>query len=259
MNKSRWSLIGLISLISLTALLFTGPVTASPQPQAFYNTPTPDLDGRIFYVVKPGDTCISVSLLNNIALDQLRTLNDLDEACVLNENQKLLIATVVVRPTTSQAPSETPALPSPTPFRGNGEVCVILFNDINGNAVAEEGEPAIAGGAVDISDRLGRVSLTGQSSASIEDPTCFEEMPEGQYNISMAAPDGYNPTTRMNYALEVRAGDSSKVDFGAQLSSQAAPTSVAEGGRSPLLAILGVLVVLAGVGVAIYARVSSRR
>lgn len=259
MNKSRWLLIGLLSLLSLLALLLTGPVSASPQPQAFYNTPTPDGNGRIFYTVKGGDTCISVSLLNNISLEQLRVLNDLDEACALNENQKLLIATVVVAPTSGPAPTETSVLPSPTPFRGNGEVCVILFNDINGNAVAEEGETAIAGGAVSITDRLGRVSLSGQSSASMEEPTCFAEIPEGDYNISMAVPEGYNPTTRMNFALELRAGDSSKLDFGAQLNSQAVPTSVAEGGRSPLLAILGVIVVLAGIGVGIYARTSARR
>ena len=97
-------------------------------------------------------------------------------------------------------PTETPLLPSPTPFQGNGEVCVILFNDINGNAVAEEGEAAIPNGAIDISDRMGRVSQTGTTSGSIEEPTCFQDLPEGDYNISLAVPDGYNPTTRMNYA-----------------------------------------------------------
>ena len=260
MNKSRWMLIGLLSLISLTALLLTGPVKASPQAQAFYNTPTPNAEGRIIYKVKAGDTCISVSLLNNISLDQLRTLNDLSEECVLNPDQILLIATVAPQATLSgTAPTETSALPSPTPFRGNGEVCVILFNDVNGNAVAEEGEAAIAGGAVSITDRLGRVSLSGQSSASFDEPTCFPEMPEGDYNVSVAVPEGYNPTTRMNYALALKAGDGSTLDFGAQLNSQALPTPVSEGGRSPLMGILGVAVVLAGIGLGIYARMNSRR
>ena len=257
MEKSRWLIIGMLGLIALAVLLLNGTVSASPQPQAAYNTPTPDANGRIFYQVKGGDTCISVSLLNNIPLDQLRTLNDLDEECALSENQLLLLATVAPPATPAQAPSETPAFPSPTPFRGNGEVCVVLFNDINGNALAEEGESTIPGGAIDISDRLGRVSLSGQTSASLEEPTCFQEMPEGDYNISVAIPEGYNPTTRMNYALTVKAGDQTQVDFGAQLSSQAVPVPVAEGGRSPLLAILGVIVVLAGIGLGVYARTSS--
>lgn len=72
-------------------------------------------------------------------------------------------------------------------------------------------------------------------------------------------PEGYNPTTRMNYALTLQAGNSSTLDFGAQLSSQALPTPVAEGGRSPLMGILGVAVVLAGIGLGIYARLSSHR
>ena len=136
---------------------------------------------------------------------------------------------------------------------------MVLFNDVNGNAVAEEGEAAISGGAIGITDRLGRVSLSGQSTASLEEPICFPELPEGDYNISVAVPEGYNPTTRMNYALALKAGNSSTLDFGAQLNSQALPTPVAEGGRSPLMGILGVAVVLAGLGLGIYARISSRR
>lgn len=260
MNKSRWMLIGLLSLISLTALLLTGPVKASPPAQAFYNTPTPDAAGMIIYTVKSGDTCISVALLNNIPLDQLRSLNDLNEDCILNPDQKLLIATVSPQATLlGPLPTATSALPSPTAFRGNGAVCVVLFNDVNGNAVAEESEPAVSGGAISVTDRLGRVSLSGQSTDSFEEPACFPELPEGDYNISVAVPDGYNPTTRMNYALTLQAGNSSTLDFGAQLSSQGLPTPVAEGGRSPLMGILGVAVVLAGLGLGIYARVSSRR
>lgn len=259
MKKSRGLLVGLLILISLTIFSLTGRVSASPQGQSFYSTPTPDADGRIFYIVKGGDTCITVSLLNNVTVDQLRVLNDLDADCLLTENQRLLIATTVPQPTAGAQPSPTSALPSPTPFRGNGEVCVILFNDINGDAVAEEGETAIPDGAIDLSDRLGKVSLTGRTSGSIDEPTCFEELPEGDYNISLAVPDGYNPTTRMNYALQVRAGDNTKIDFGAQLGSKAVPTPVAEGGRSPLLGILGAVVVLAGIGLGLYARKASHR
>jgi len=66
-------------------------------------------------------------------------------------------------------------------------------------------------------------------------------------------PDGYNPTTQLNYTLSVRAGETSNVDFGAQLSAAAQPLGPAEGGKSPLMGILGVLVVLAGGGLGFYA------
>ena len=87
---------------------------------------------------------------------------------------------------------------------------------------------------------------------SLDDIGCFEEIPEGEYNISVAAPEGYNPTTLMNYSLALQAGESSTLDFGAQISSLAVPTPVSEGGRSPVLGIMGGILVLAGAGMGIY-------
>lgn len=255
----RWFSAGLLvaGLIVFLSLSLIRP--ADTQAQVLYFTPTPNENGQIFYTVKEGDTCISVSLLNQVSLDELRRLNNLDAACVLITGTRLLLGTVEPQPTSAIQPTETPILPSPTPFRGTGRVCIVLFNDINGNALAEDGENAIPGGAVSITDRLGRVSLTGETSASLEAPTCFDNLEEGEYNISVAIPQGYNPTTLLNYALTVRAGDNSVLDFGAQLSSQAVPTPVSEGGRSPLMAVMGGIILLAGLGLAIYARLLSRK
>jgi hypothetical protein len=83
---------------------------------------------------------------------------------------------------------------------------------------------------------------------------CIEELPEGVYTISVAVPDGYNPTTVMNRELELKAGDISYVDFGAQASSETvaeAPAPQGEG-RSPVLLIAGAVVVLAGIGLGIF-------
>ena len=52
------------------------PAAASPAPQVVYSTPTPRPDGRIIYIVKKGDTCISISLLHRISEEQLRPLPD---------------------------------------------------------------------------------------------------------------------------------------------------------------------------------------
>ena len=71
--------------------------------------------------------------------------------------------------------------------------------------------------------------------------------------------DGESRQILRGVDLTVKAGDSSTIDFGAQPGSQAAETPVSEGGRSPLLGIIGIFVVLAGIGLGIYARVSSRR
>lgn len=260
MNRNR-RLISLLAVIALAVLAATlsWPAAESPQAQAFYYTPTPDADGRIMYVIKEGDTCISISLLNYVDLDTLRMLNNLDAACVLIPGQKLLLGTVSAPTPGGPTGTPTPILPSPTPFKGTGEVCIVLFNDINGNSLPETGEEAISDGAVSLTDRFGQVSLTGKTGASLEEPVCFSDLPEGEYNISVAVPEGYNPTTRMDYTLALRAGDRSTLDFGAQLSSLGEPEPVSEGGRSPLLGILGGLVLLAGIGLGIYARAATRR
>ena len=236
------------------------PVAASPQPQAYYLTPTPGADGRIIYTVKAGDTCISVTLLNNISLDQLRKLNNITGAeCPLIVGQKLVLG-IVENPTATPGPSPTPKplLPTPTPFNGNADVCILLYEDVNGNGTTETNESPLAGGAVSLTDRAGKVSLTGSTTGG-PDPLCFPKVPEGDYNISVAVPQGYNATTNTNYPLKVIAGDQIVLDFGAQLSAKAAPTPVSEGGRSPLLGILGGLLILGGIGLAVLLLTTRRR
>ena len=222
------------------------PVSASPAPQVL-PTPTAGSDGRILYTVQEGDSCISISLKTQVSEDQLRSLNNLDANCTVIAGQKLLLGVVAATtPTVTIISSPTPILPLATQSNGNGNVCVFLFNDINGNTMVDADETAIAGGAASLTNRSGSVSRTGTTDAS-GNPLCFNDLPEGDYNISMAPPEGYNSTTTMNYPLKLKAGDSDTVDFGAQDSSVASGGTGADSGntRSPLLAILGAALVLA--------------
>jgi murein DD-endopeptidase MepM/ murein hydrolase activator NlpD len=245
-------LAGLLALCGLLGLL-TAPVAAAPEEQVYYNTPTPDADGRIVYEVKSGETCLSISLLTGVSIDQIRELNSLDEECALRVGQELLLAVATaVAPTPGPSATPTAILPSPTPFNGTGEICVYLFEDINGNGVPEDTESGIVAGAISLTDRVGKVSLTG-ATLGTSDPVCFSDLEEGQYNVSVGVPEGYNPTTQLNAQLDVYAGESSYVDFGAQLNSSAQPLSTAEGGTSPLLGILGVVVLLGGAGLGFFA------
>jgi hypothetical protein len=83
---------------------------------------------------------------------------------------------------------------------------VLLYDDQNGDALHQETEPVIENGAVSISGSSGQYSQTSPTLPGI-DPVCFEKVPVGTYNISVAAPSGYNPTTLLNYTLEVKQGD----------------------------------------------------
>jgi hypothetical protein len=158
-------------------------------------------------------------------------------------------------------------LATPTLIPGSINVCVLLYDDQNGDALHQDSESAIENGAVSISGTSGQYSQTATTIAGI-DPVCFEKVPVGTYTLSVAAPTGYNPTTLLNYTLEVKqgdvktgeiqAGDRVYVAFGAQKSSQApapaAGNSPASGGEDNLrLGIVGGVLLLAGIGLAVYA------
>ena len=260
MKRNSWYLL----FILIAAGLFfsvVSPTLASPQLQAVYKTPTALPDGRVIYKVQPGDSCLRIELLTGVKDEDLRSLNKLDAACSIQPNQELLLALVTIPPTATPnlGVTATPLLPTPTPKVGTGEICVILFADVNGDAVRGTTENPILGGAVSVTDRSGAVSKTGITT-NTDTPLCFKEIPEGEYNISMAVPDGYNPTTTTNYPLKLIAGNRSIVDFGAQISTRPAanPSTAPQENRSPLLLVLGGILILGGIAVAVYFRVIRR-
>ena len=252
MTRKILALIFGLALAALVLAAVDFPAAAAPLPQAYYQTPTAGADGRVMYTVKSGDSCNGISLQNNISVDQLRKLNNILGAdCPVIVGEKLLLG-VVQTPTVPAGPVLTATFvqPSPTSYNGNASVCIMLFEDINGNGMPDTGENPLAGGAVSITDRAGKVSLTG-STTSGPNPLCFDKVPEGDYNVSVAVPAGYNATTNTNYPLKVSAGDQTVLDFGAQISAKAAPPPPSEGGHSPLLGILGGLLVVCGIGLGV--------
>jgi LysM repeat protein len=244
-------LAGMTVLLALTSPLLSSPVLG----QAAYYTPTAEASGNIYYYVQNNDTCTSISLLNNVPEDQILKLNNMkaDDCRFLITGKKLLIAVVTPATVTpTPLPSPTSFLPTPTPYNGTGKLCIYLYEDVNGNGIAEDTETSIAGGAINITDSQGK-SLSGATDAT-GNPTCFDKLNEGAYTISVAAPEGYNATTQTNYTIQLKAGNLSSVNFGAQKSSKATPTTGSGSSTSSLLAVLGAIVLLGGVGLAIYAR-----
>jgi hypothetical protein len=242
------------------------PVNAAPSLQQFAtNTPLPD--GRILYKVQPGDTsCIRIALLNGISLQQLMQLNtNINPDCSnLVVGTLLLIGTggpASISPTPGPSPTLVPATITPTPVTGTTEICVLLFNDLNGDALHETNESVITGGAISVTETNGNYSKTLETVINT-DPnaypgTCFVDVPEGNYNIGAAIPDNYNPTMSLTYALTLKAGDSAFVDFGAQArdSTVAQPGNTANNGDRPsaLLGFLGAFLLFGGLGLGWYA------
>ncbi len=255
MKRTSFLTLGLILLAGLL-LQLARPVSASQPPQAMYYTPTPRPDGRIIYIVKQNDTCISISLLNLISEQKLRELNNIKgENCLIRVGQELLLGLSgpAVSPTPGPSPTATVALPTPTPLPGKGKICLLMFEDINGNGFPEETETALPGGAISVTHKQGKFSNTVNTTENdLVTPPCFEDIPEGEYTISAAVPQGYNPTTGTSYTLKLRSGDISTLDFGAQASAKNPPAGTSGEQTSPLLGILGGLLLLAGIGAGLF-------
>lgn len=252
----------LIILLSLAvALTLSGHLdekaAAAPHLQATpFPTPTPGPDGRIVYIVQTNDTLLRISLISGVSVEELRGLNNLtgDDIIVGQELLLGLGGPSQVTPTPGPSPTPTELVPTPTPQPGTGILCILLYNDRNGDSIRQADEPSIPQGAISINNLSGSVSLSVTTAEGL-DPSCFEDLPEGKFTISVAIPDGYNPTTISTYSVDLGAGDETYVDFGAQENTQTqieapAPTG---SGRSPVLGIAGGVILILGLALALFA------
>lgn len=252
-----------IILLGAGVVMVFESASASTFPGVYsYQTSTPNADGQIIYTVEEGDNCTRIYMLTGVSIEQLIALNGLDEDCSITPSQQLILGTVAPATATPEGPTPIPTQgpPTPTPFEGNGMVCVVLYDDQNGNMMRDETELYLEGGVVSINNREGTFSETTETVGGspddyeeIEDLACFMEVPEGEYNVTMGIPEGYNPTTSMNYSLVVSAGDTIVIDFGTQPSSQIVDDAADDGeGRSPLLLIVGLFLLAGGAGLAFF-------
>ena len=106
----------------LDAGLSTGgtPAAYTPGPSYVISTPTmatntPDNEGAIIHIVKPGDTLLAIAIAYNVTLDELYALNGLSDTSVIYPEQSIIVHSSYTP--TSTLPTETPTIrPSSTPW-----------------------------------------------------------------------------------------------------------------------------------------------
>jgi hypothetical protein len=258
-----------VVFLLLTPFLLFGlmvPAQASPSAQVQFPSPTPGADGRIIYIVQAGDSCFRIEALYGITVDQLRGLNpQLDENCTLVVGEELMLGIggpAAQSPTPGPSPTPVPPTITPTLPAGTTEICILLYDDLNGDALRQETELGVAGGAVSVSNTAGTFSETKTTISEIDPdllepvPTCFTDVPAGEYNISLAVPPNYNPTVELTYKLAIKAGNIASVSFGAQSQTETGiepPPEEGGSSPSPIFGILGGLLLLGGLGLGWYA------
>ncbi len=240
------------------------PVYASNSALQTQPTPTPGADGRILYTVVAGDSQIGISEKFGIDLNTLRQLNNWTADTILIEGEVILLGVTGQEATATPGPTSEVVATVTEQSTGTGMICVLLFDDVNGDALREETEFGIANGAASVSERTGLASQTGTTLAEVDAdgapvPVCFDQLPIGEYTVSIAAPQGYNPTTAQNQTIQLNPGDATTINFGAQAgSSVGSALTPEEGGRSPLMGLLGVVLLLSGAGLGFYTWQMSR-
>lgn len=242
----------ILAAIVLLAIQAMPASAETGNPQAVLPTPTAQPDGRIIYIAQPGDSWWTVSVKTGVPEAQLYLLNNAKPDDMLIEGQQILLGVVTPTP---PVPTELAVTPTPintTPqVAGTGVICVLLYDDVNGDSVRQPEELQLANGAISLANNLGTINRTEKTTAGTN-PVCFNDVPEGQYNLSVAIPDGYNPTTITNAPLTLNPGDQTTMNFGAQLSSLAKPVATGGGGRNPIIGIAGIVLLLGGAGMGIY-------
>jgi murein DD-endopeptidase MepM/ murein hydrolase activator NlpD len=276
MNKHAYLTASLLAVVLLISAQSYRAVAAPLAQLTVFPTPTPGPDGKIIYVVQPNDTLWRISAITGVKIEVIRELNNLGANDTIMPGDQLLIGYAGPSGEATQPgvmPTQAVLTPSPTASPGWGVLCVLLYNDINGDAMRQETEPSIPGGEISVSNRLGTISLTaetpsGGNDTTIVEPTpqergytCFDQLQQGEYLISVAAPKGYNRTTELNKTLQLEAGQTTELAFGAQANSELeAQTEIIPElpHKSPILGLVGGALVAAGAVLGLYAALLRR-
>jgi len=238
-----------------------------------------------------GATSTPMPTLDQSATPTLDLTPTLDQSATptldLNATTDLTVTAtedVSPEPTTTPTPAPPTEIPTdlpPAPVTQVANVaapevtslCVWVFEDVNQNRIQEEGERLLPDGKIELLQ--GEAAFREYSTNGISEPFCFTDMQPGDYVARAAAPEGFGLTTSSSLNLRVQDGVRTNVRFGAAQGVEAvqppvidtqvdAPpiqdTQAVSQGDS-LLQIAGLvlfglagLVILGGIGVALYVR-----
>ena len=142
--------------------------------------------------------------------------------------------------------------------QGAGQICVLAFNDQDGNGVRDADEPLLAGVGFTLADAAGVKGA--YKSDGLSEPYCFGSLAAGAYTVQARGAASLEVTTPGQWAISLANGAQFDVTYGARQSGSGAAQPAAGGDQSAttsgssmstlgriVLGVLG-LVVLVGAG-----------
>jgi len=142
----------------------------------------------------------------------------------VNAVSSIVSATLVVQsPTATLSPTLAPASATPTALPTNtptytpapsvGALCVLVYNDSNGNGARDSSETRLAGAQITVKNSNNQV-VGSWTTDGINEPRCFTNLPPGPYTVTEINPPNYVSTTPDTLATSVYAGLAFGLEFG---------------------------------------------
>ncbi len=216
----------------------TATVTPTPNQGALCVLVFDDLDGNSFYdnfeplvggaqitVMNSSNALVVTYLTNGISEPRCFTGLAPDVYRVSQTNPPgyrattpaIAAAVVAANFTTLVSFGVQAATPTPT-FTAQptgGTLCVLVYNDLNGNWARDAGEPLL-GGANIVVKNSANVTIGAYTTNGISEPICFPNLPPDAYYVSETNTPGFNSTTPDIAAAIVIFDFTTYVDFGDQ-------------------------------------------
>ncbi len=114
-------------------------------------------------------------------------------------------------PTITPTPAATPT-PTITPTPVAASVCVLSFDDVNGNGLRELGENLLPYAVFTIADE--KHVVDSYSSDGLNEPHCFHGLEPRTYFISELNPPGYESTSPDRWGVTLAGGSMVEIEFG---------------------------------------------
>ncbi len=230
------------------SLVVVGPAptpSPPPQPTATYGppptprpTPTPRPDGAVVHVVQLGDTLYGIAYEYNVSPDQIIRLNNITDPGMLSVGQELVIALPTNPPTPTMTPAltpapTTPAALAPTVAPAGAGLCVLVYQDRNGDTFRQaDTEELLPGAVVSVLGAAGAAALS-YTTDGLKEPYCFTDLPAGQYRVSIQSPAGYQASGPSDLAVIVSAAGAPQVELGVKRSEVISVTTPQPGATQP--------------------------
>jgi hypothetical protein len=128
---------------------------------------------------------------------------------------RTITPTVTFTPTPTSTPTATPA---------PGTICVLVYEDVNGNKMRDAGEPLLAGAKITVTNSSGLVSFL-YTTDGVHEPYNFAGLAADTYLVEEHNPDGYpDNTTQDSVLVLLLPGSTPCVQFGDRAKPKDTPT-----------------------------------